>query len=77
MKNDLVLIVINDGNGDQCGLTYKQRCTATLDQLRHACNRANSWRIRHGCESATNEDIDEAAFAVHAYYFQHAIECNA
>jgi hypothetical protein len=79
-KNDLVLIVINDGNGSQCGMTYDQRCAAAatgIDQFRYACQKANQWRIAHDCPSATRADVFAAASEVYAYYRNHMAESRA
>lgn len=75
--NDIVLIVINDGNGSQCGMTYDQRCNAVdIDNAAFydACKKANQWRIKNECPSATNVDIRAAVEEIRAYYRQHKIE---
>lgn len=75
--NDIVLIVINDGNGSQCGMTYPQRVAAAesgIEQYRAACKKANEWRIRHDCPSASQKDIIDAASEVQDYYRNHVAE---
>jgi len=58
--NDIVLTVINDGSGSQCGLGYAGRRTATLSRLREAC--------RHYAPTAKASDIREAADLIKEYY---------
>ena len=69
--NDIVLTVINDGNGDQCGLTYKQRCNAAqygLASYRIAC-------VRYGNSiGASKQQVLEAADEVQEYYREHTKE---
>lgn len=79
--NDLFLIVVNDGNGDQCGMTYEQRCKAMtktgadpIHDFRLACKRANNWRVNHDCKIASHGDMMAAASAILAYYRNHVAE---
>lgn len=75
--NDISLIVINDGDGSQCGMTYPQRCAAAhfgIAEFRAACQKANNWRVKHECESATKADILAAASEVQEYYRNHLAE---
>lgn len=58
--NDIVLTLVNDGDGSQCGLDYDARRTASLARIRIAC--------RHYLPTASNADIDDAAILVKAYY---------
>lgn len=67
--NDIVLTVINDGDGSQCGMNYSKRCEVAENGLffyRVAC--------RHYKPSACNKDILEAADLIQAYYREHTKE---
>lgn len=67
--NDLMLTIINDGDGSQCGMNYAQRCAAAdtgIFYYRAACREYN----RH----ASREQIIEAATRIQAYYREHVKE---
>ncbi len=78
--NDLVLTVINDGNGSQCGFSYHDRLAAvrgeTLDEelFVAAATNYNAQRVLIDCEPATRSEILEAAKELLAYYIEHAAE---
>jgi len=61
--NDIVLTVINDGNGSQCGMTYSERCELNYLALLNAC--------RYYAPTAKNADINEAGKLIRDYYIQH------
>ena len=79
--NDTLLSIINDGNGDQCGMTYQQRCDAAdtgIFAFRAAC-RAYS-RHRHsvyGSRHLTRHEVLEAATYLQNYYREHVKEMAA
>lgn len=80
---DIVLAVINDGNGSMCGMTYQERCQ---------CPHTNLWSFRRACRvyaeyahknfetaMASRKQILSAALLVQKYYKQHVKEidkCN-
>lgn len=78
--NDLVLMVVNDGNGSICGMSYADRCKAAefgIADYRIACRQADSYSARHfETPAATRQDIIEAATEVQAYYRNHVKECQ-
>ena len=78
--NELCLIVINDGNGDQCGMTYAQRCDVAefgLIEYRNACRQAAEWLTKHEAPKPARQDIFEAADIIKAYYQNHMKEVQA
>ena len=70
--NDIVLTVINDGNGSQCGMDYGQRCTAAskseygVYQYEKAC--------KQYMPTATPGELESAARLLQAYYLEHMAE---
>lgn len=75
--NDTILSIINDGEGTQCGMTYKQRCAAAeygLLEFRVACRVYSDWRKRHEARGLTRQEIIEAAEYLQHYYRQHMKE---
>ena len=82
--NDLALIVINDGNGAQCGDNYRHRlCAARCDiPTRHLAwwrmvTTAERWRRAHDCEPSTIAQEREAVEELDAYYQRHIAELDA
>ena len=78
--NDTVLTIINDGNGSQCGMTYKQRCEASdtgIMAYRLACKTYSEQRVASGARALTKTEIIEAANYLQAYYRQHMKEMSA
>lgn len=79
--NDIVLTIINDGNGSQCGMTYEDRCANTH-------NAALSKRLFRDAASrytgsnrylADNADVPRSAIITAArilfdYYLNHVTE---
>lgn len=76
--NDLVLTIVNDGDGSQCGMTYDQRCRAAntgLFEYRAACRAYSRYRHSHyGAPHASREQIIAAADLIQAYYREHVAE---
>ena len=76
--NDIVLAVINDGNGSQCGMTYEQRCVAAehgLADYRVACAKyGKDGRVALDERPATRAEVIEAASLVQKYYRNHMAE---
>ena len=67
--NDTVLTIINDGNGDQCGMSYKQRCAAAeygIMAFRSACR---TYR-----PELKRTEVIEAATIIQEYYREHMRE---
>ncbi len=79
VTDDLILTVINDGNGSQCGMTYEDRKRAAashgLADFRVACRHYARQRVRDGGVPANREQIIEAADYLFRYYTQHNAEC--
>ena len=76
---DLVLTIINDGDGSQCGMTYAQRCAAAdngIAEFRQACRRYGTYRVRHyeAPMFPKHSELIEAADILQAYYREHAKE---
>jgi hypothetical protein len=75
---DVVLTVINDGNGSQCGMTYAQRCEAAefgIFEFRAACRAYGRYRHRnYGASIPTRGEVIEAADILQAYYREHTKE---
>jgi hypothetical protein len=73
--NDLILTIINDGNGSQCGLSYAQRKYEAahhgLSQFRLACARYNKQRVASGSKKADRLEVIEAAQILFDYYIAH------
>lgn len=75
--NDLVLTIINDGNGAQCGRTYEQRCAAAengIFEYSYMCREYSRQRNRAGSSRATREQILAAATILQEYYREHMAE---
>ena len=79
--NDLVLTIVNDGNGTECGMSYAARRLAVklqdgVFQFRRACEHYNKRRVSvYECsESATAHQINSAADILRAYYVDHIKE---
>lgn len=81
--NNLALMVINDGNGLQCGMTYKDRCELVTQRR----NNPNKWVQLINCaelwlhqRGETNHALVSeklaAAAQVAAYYENHIKELN-
>ena len=80
--NEIVLVVVNDGNGKQCGMTYQQRCDAAENGLAdyvNACLRFDRQRVADGGAPAVKRAIQVrgAAEIIQAYYRQHVAEVKA
>jgi len=80
-QTDIELAVINDGNGEFCGLTYRQRCELAdrggygLYRLEQACRAYDRHAHRYfETERATDEEIRLAAEEIFAYYRRHNLE---
>ena len=75
---DLVLTIINDGNGSQCGMSYPQRCAAAesgIFEFRAACRAYGRYRHRvYGSSIPDRLEVIEAADILQAYYREHAKE---
>lgn len=84
--NNLCLIVINDGNGDQCGASYPERVRLTIEAessnsgTHYAYDwawNAYNWSLKRGEKYSKRERsqiIAEVAYIVHKYYVQHVKE---
>ena len=79
--NELALIVVNDGNGDQCGYSYRDRLEAARQPYRasrevsYACMVCNvlDWMRQHEMEPG-DASVVEAIEELEAYYQQHLAE---
>jgi len=84
INDNLSLTVINDNAGDQCGVSYKERCEVFLsddlpegEKAAHVLDwviSANTWMIIRGYESVTMLDIFDQAAKVSEYYVDHVTE---
>ena len=75
--NDLVLTIINDGNGSQCGMNYKSRCASAetgIYEFRAACRAYGRQRSISGSSRPSRTDILEAATILQNYYREHVKE---
>ena len=76
--NDTLLSIINDGNGDVCGMSYQQRRDASENgilQYRAACREYSKYRHKvHGSRHLTRLEIIEAADFLQNYYRVHVAE---
>jgi hypothetical protein len=76
--NDLVLSIINDGDGSMCGMTYKQRCAAAdtgIGEFRAAARDYSEYRTKHFEQpKATRQEILDAATCLQEYYRRHNLE---
>lgn len=77
--NDIVLTIINDGNGSQCGMDYEERkrMAESVYRFRTACREYNRQRSRSGSVRATPGQIIQAADILQAYYREHVAECSS
>jgi hypothetical protein len=78
--DDLILTIINDGNGSQCGMTYENRKSAAfshdLAPFRIAARKYSTQRVKAGGSPATRSQIIEAANYLMHYYTEHNAECQ-
>lgn len=76
--NDIMLTIINDGDGSECGMTYKQRCDAAEHGLMlyiDACIKYDRKRKNvYGSPAARAIQIRGAAERIQAYYREHVRE---
>lgn len=73
--NDIVLTIINDGNGSQCGMDYRARCNAAATGiLRYRAAVAEYGRRAYGRSMPTRSQIIEAADVLQHYYRAHVEE---
>lgn len=79
--NNLYLIVVNDGYGDQCGYTYKRRCEVARGRSRDVhwwrmVNAADRWLQRQDSEYEPASDAvkSDAVWELDHYYQQHIKE---
>lgn len=86
--SDAVLVVVNDGDGTQCGLTYKDRLALYMPQAkphalrlaeyRRAVRRWDTHRLRrYGLETGgplSGPQVQAAAVCLESYYSQHVKE---
>lgn len=76
----LFLIVLNDGNGSQCGESYQDRRSFAILQDGRSTRwlqmaiRANQWCRLHDYPTATDVEELQAAAKIAAYYLQHVKE---
>lgn len=63
---DIILTVINDGNGSECGMTYQERLNADIFQFRNACRKYSP--------KATHNQRFQAAQLLFEYYENHKKE---
>jgi hypothetical protein len=76
-----MLTIINDGNGSQCGFTYKQRCELArmfahgLLKFREMARNYNRYAVKnYGSPRATREECTEAGNRLFHYYEEHIKE---
>jgi hypothetical protein len=79
--NDIVLTIINDGDGSMCGMDYKARLDAGrhhgLFEFRHAAREYGRYRHKHfGSSVPTRHEWVEAGNILMRYYEEHAKECE-
>ena len=76
--NDTILTIINDGNGDQCGMTHDQRVQAAdhgIFEFRAACRAYSRFRsANYGSRHLTREEILESATYLQNYYREYVKE---
>ncbi len=70
-KNNIVLTIINDGNGSECGMTYAERCAAAEYGLFEYRRAAQKVAAKYG---GSRKDVFDAATEVQRYYQNHAKE---
>lgn len=75
---DLVLTIINDGEGTQCGMNYCARCQAAengIFEYRLAVRNYNRYRRSvYGSPHASREQVLMAATLIQKYYREHVKE---
>jgi hypothetical protein len=75
--NDAILSIINDGDGSQCGVSYKQRLGAlesALNVFVKAGYGFSTWNVEHDSQPLSRKDILEAAHVLLDYYYEHMKE---
>ena len=80
--NELALVVINDGNGDQCGYSYQHRLEIARRPFRteraahyHSMAwNARQWLVVRADDDTPRGDIDAEVDELEAYYQQHLTE---
>jgi len=78
--NDLVLCVINDGNGSECGISYEQRCQAAMGfrsilSMRQAARECGHYQHKvYGTSVPTRKELVEAGNILANYYDEHVKE---
>lgn len=76
--NDIILAVINDGDGTMCGLNYRQRCAAAefgLAKFRVAAKAYADYSVKVFEQSpATRRQVLDAASCLQEYYRRHMAE---
>ena len=77
--HEVMLVIINDGNGDQCGFCYDERrewafgSTVNIVKSRMAVRNACIWDRQHGGHLLLDRpEIIEAACALRDYYTEEA-----
>lgn len=82
--NDIVLSIINDGDGSQCGLNYQARIKAVgtlvqgLTAFQAAAKEYGHWRVRHlGLLMPYPSERMQAARILFEYYENHVKELTA
>lgn len=81
MINNIVLSVINDGDGSSCGVNYAKRVKAArchdLAQFRIMARRYNNFAVReYGSKIATSKEVIEAGEQIFKYYENHVKEVD-
>lgn len=85
VENNLSMMVENDGNGDQCGMSYKLRCDAVRtynpERFARACllmvTQCNAWMVSRGYQSVTARELLEQAIIVQDDLVSHIADCAA
>lgn len=76
--NDIVLCIINDGDGSMCGMNYLQRCDAAeygLAKFRAAAKAYSDFSAKKFKQApATHRQIIDAATCLQEYYRRHMAE---
>jgi hypothetical protein len=77
---NILQIVINDGDGSQCGLSYPERCNlvrekAPANEWLYLASTVNRWlKKNHSARIASQVELLKAATAIAEYYVQHVKE---
>ena len=83
INDNLSLTVINDGDGSQCGATYKERCeffsgewTQALLSIKALAwvRAANQWMMQRDYEGVCAAVLLEQAAKVTEYYAEHVTQ---